>query len=131
MTTQANRTHHILPFVPAKDFEQATAFYAALGFEVDFTKDDDSIRFCHHGDCGFLLQNFYVKEWADNCMMAMHVDNAQAWLDQANQLVKDYAGVRTSPLQLQKSRGVLLGHIWDPSGVLWHISQDPIAEQMT
>ena len=119
--TGHNTTHSILAFVPAKDFEQSTAFYKALGFEVEM---DDDVRFCHHGDYGFLLQDFYVEDWANNFMIAMHVDDAQAWLDRAAELASDFPGVRTSPLELQ-GWGPLLGHIWDPTGVLWHITQTP------
>ena len=116
-----NRTHSILPFVPAKDFERSTAFYRALGFDVG---TDDDVRYCSSGDSGFLLQDYYVKRWADNSMLAMHVDDGQAWLDRADAIAPDFPGVRTSPLELQ-DWGQLVGHIWDPSGVLWHITQTP------
>lgn len=119
--TATNTTHSILPFVPAKDFEQSTGFYRALGFEVQM---DDDVRHCSSGEFGFLLQDFYVRDWADNFMLAMHVDDAQEWLDRADEIAAKFSGVRTSPLELQ-DWGPLLGHIWDPSGVLWHITQVP------
>jgi uncharacterized glyoxalase superfamily protein PhnB len=119
--TSDNKTHSILPFVPAKDFEVSTAFYRALGFDVAM---DDDVRHCSSGDAGFLLQDFYVKAWANNSMLAMHVDDAQAWLNRADEIAADFPGVRTAPLELQ-DWGQLLGHIWDPSGVLWHITQTP------
>ena len=116
-----NGTHSILTFVPSRDFERSTAFYRALGFEVN---DDDDVRYCSSGDAAFLLQDFYVPAWANNFMMAMHVDDGQAWLDRADEVAADFPEVRTAPMELQ-DWGQLVGHIWDPSGVLWHITQTP------
>jgi uncharacterized glyoxalase superfamily protein PhnB len=116
-----NRTHSILTFVPSKDFETSTSFYRALGFEVS---SDDDVRHCSSGEAAFLLQDFYVKAWANNFMMAMHVDDGQAWLDRADAIASEFPGVRTTPMELQ-DWGQLVGHIWDPTGVLWHITQTP------
>lgn len=125
MVSPTNVNYRILPFVPAKDFELSTAFYKAMGFEVEM---DDHVRLCHRGNHGFLLQDFYVKDWADNFMIAMHVDDAQEWLDRAAEIAGDFPGVRTAPLELQ-DWGPLLGHIWDPAGVLWHITMQPPGDQ--
>ena len=113
--------YHIMPFVPAKDFTVSSAYYEALGFEVD---DGDDVRLVSLGDHGFLLQDFYVKPWADNFMMALHVDDAQAWIDKAEALVERFPGTRTTPAELQ-DWGMVVGHIFDPTGVLWHITQLP------
>ena len=113
--------HSILPFVPAKDFVVSTAFYKALGFDVN---DDDDVRYCGLGGVGFLLQDFYVKDWADNFMIAMHVDDAQEWIDRAGTITEQFPGTRTAPPKLEDF-GLIVGHIWDPSGVLWHITQTP------
>jgi hypothetical protein len=113
--------HGILTFVPAKDFEVSSAFYRALGFSVN---EDQGVRFCGLGDFGFLLQDFYVKDWADNFMMAMHVDDAQAWVDRAKALVDRFPTARTRDAKLE-DWGMVVGHIWDPTGVLWHITQRP------
>ncbi len=120
-----NLPHSILPFVPAKDFELSTAYYRALGFEVD---DGDDVRLCSLGDHGFLLQDFYVKAWAHNSMLAMHVDDAGAWIDRAEALVDEFPGTRTQRPKLE-DWGQLVGHIWDPCGVLWHITQTPEADR--
>jgi uncharacterized glyoxalase superfamily protein PhnB len=113
--------HSIMAFVPAKDFSISSEYYKALGFEVAM---DDDVRFVSLGDYGFLLQDFYVKDWADNFMMAMHVDDAQAWIDRAEALVERFPGTRTIAPELQ-DWGMLVAHIFDPTGVLWHITQVP------
>ncbi len=116
-----NLPHSILPFVPAKDFERSTRYYRALGFEVN---DDDDVRLCTLGGHGFLLQDFYVKAWAHNSMLAMHVDDARAWIDRADALVDEFPNTRTTAPKFE-DWGQIVGHIWDPSGVLWHITQTP------
>ena len=113
--------HSILAFVPAKDFEQSTAFYAAMGFEVGA---DDDVRLVRIGDHGFLLQDFYVKDWGDNFMIAMHVDDAQAWVDRFDSIAADYPGTWSKTPQLE-DWGMIVGHFTDPTGVLWHLTQTP------
>ena len=113
--------HGIHAFVPAKDFELSTAYYRALGFDVNA---DDGVRFCSFGDFGFLLQDFYVKDWAENFMMAMHVDDAQAFVDKAQALTGQFPQTKTQDAKLEDF-GLIVGHVWDPAGVLWHITQSP------
>lgn len=104
------------PYVPAKDFEQSKRFYTALGFRasegwggtVDFEL----------GGQRFRLQNYYVKDWADNFMMVMTVDDVAAWHEHARRVVAegDFAGVRVKPPETVGDSLVL--HVVDPSGVL-------------
>ena len=113
--------HGIHTFVPAKDFERSADYYRALGFDVN---SDGDVRMCSLGGFGFLLQDFYVKAWADNFMMAMHVDDAQAWIDKAQGLTVDFPETKTQDAKLEDF-GLIVSHIWDPTGVLWHITQRP------
>lgn len=113
--------HSIRPFVPAKDFDVSTAYYKALGFTV---AEDDDVRYVSLGDHGFLLQDFYVRPWADNFMMAMHVADAQEWVARAEALVEQFPDTRTIAPELQ-DWGMIVGHFIDPTGVLWHLTQVP------
>jgi hypothetical protein len=70
------------PFVPARDFGQSQRFYEALGFGV--TPLGDKIAHVQLGSVqpgsrrgafSFLLQDAYVKEWAENFMMHLLVDD--------------------------------------------------------
>ena len=70
----AETVKSIFPFVPSKDFEAATQFYKDLGFSCP--SDDESVRTMTLGQFGFLLQDFYVEEWANNFMMYINVDSA-------------------------------------------------------
>ena len=65
------------PFVPAKDFEISKKFYADIGFRVEPL--GDSIAAMHLGSHSFLLQDYYAKEWADNFVLHLFVDDLDAW----------------------------------------------------
>lgn len=68
----------IKAFVPAKDFELSKRFYQDLGFTM--ASDGGGIAYFHHGDhCAFLLQDFFVKEFAENLQMHLLVEDVQAW----------------------------------------------------
>jgi hypothetical protein len=67
----------IRPFIPAKDFRIAKQFYAALGCEV---KDVEArMALVKFGARHFYIQDYYVKEVAENAMLHISVDDAQAW----------------------------------------------------
>ncbi len=114
----------ILTFVPAKDFEVSCLFYEALGFEA--ANNDPDVRYYGRGDSGFLLQNFYVEDWANNFMMAMHVQDLDVWYREVKAIVdsEEFPGVRAKAPQLE-DWGMRVLYIWDPSGVLWHVTAQP------
>ena len=70
-------TTEIKAFVPARDFALSKQFYQDLGFELAWSSED--LAYLHHGNCSFLLQNFYVQEHADNFMMHLLVTDVDAW----------------------------------------------------
>lgn len=112
----------IVPFVPAKDFEESTRFYAALGFSCP--AHDDGVRSFQMGGHGFLLQDFYVKKWADNFMMNIHVDDAAGFIESIRPAIDEFAHARVQEPELE-DWGMIVGYIWDPTGVLWHVTQTP------
>ena len=63
------------PFLPAKDFERSKAFYEALGFEKLL---DGDVAIFRMGSSGFILQRGYQREWAENFMMQLMVDDLDA-----------------------------------------------------
>ncbi len=69
-------TEQARPFLPAKDFELSKAFYEALGFEKLL---DGEVAIFRMGSSGFILQRGYQKEWAENFMMQLMVDDLDAW----------------------------------------------------
>ncbi len=103
-------------YTPAKDFEQSKRFYTALGFKMspgwgksaDFELDGNRFR----------LQDYYVKDWADNFMVVMSVDDVEAWHQRAREIAQSggFEGIRIKPPETVDGSIVL--HVTDPSGVL-------------
>lgn len=112
------------PFVPARDFDLSKRFYQALGFRV--TYEDDSIAILKLDSFSFILQNAYVKEFAENCMLQILVRNVDVWWNQVQpDALVDPFEVKAPRAPAMQSWGMKVGFIFDPSGVLWHVSEVP------
>jgi hypothetical protein len=75
------------------------------------------------GDLAFYLQGAYVKDWVDNTMIFLEVDDVgRYWNDLlALDLAAKYEGVRLTPIrQYEWGRECFLH---DPSGILWHFGE--------
>lgn len=109
------------PMLPAKDFTISKQFYCDLGFQPRTLTED--LLEMSLGACSFLLQNHYVRDWADNCVIHLYVSNVQPWWDRivAADLASRY-GVRTRPPH-QAEWGATVVHLIDPAGVLWWIHE--------
>lgn len=62
--------------MPAEDYALAKQFYLDLGFTLLW--GEEGVAAFQVGGFRFLLQNFYVKEWAGNVMMHLMVTDADA-----------------------------------------------------
>jgi uncharacterized glyoxalase superfamily protein PhnB len=111
-------------FVPARDLEFATRFYVDLGFKVNFASAE--IAQLEIDGCRFLLQPFYVKEHAENFMMQLTVEDVDAWWAHVQQigLVQKYPGIMVRAPAMQPW-GLRVLYLSDPTGVLWHIAEQP------
>lgn len=110
-------------FLPAKNVDESRKFYEALGFAS--TKLNDKSFEMRLGSEAFFLQDFYVKEFADNLMMQMFVSDLDAWWDHISglSLERNFHVVPARPPSLQPW-GLRVAYVWDPSGVLWHFASD-------
>jgi hypothetical protein len=108
--------HDLKAYVPAKDFEQSKRFYIAMGFQAS-EGWGDAIDFELNGN-KFRLQDYYVKDWADNFMIVMRVTDVEAWHAHVRKIVDsgDFENVRIKPPEIVGDSLVL--HVVDPSGVL-------------
>ncbi len=115
-------TESARPFLPALDFETSKAFYEALGFASELDADDVAIY--RIGSTSFLLQRYYQKEWAENFMMQLLVDDLDAWWGHILSLDLPAAyGVPAPKPPTMQSWGMRIAYVVDPSGVLWHVAQ--------
>ncbi|QUD88233.1 VOC family protein [Phenylobacterium montanum] len=112
----------VRPFVPAKDFEVSKRFYQALGFRISL--ENAEIAAMKLGGFGFILQNYYVEEWAGNFMMQLMVRDLDAWWRDTDpdKLAADF-GTRPARAPAMQPWGLRVGYIVDPSGVLWHVAE--------
>lgn len=102
-------------YVPAKDFEESKRFYAALGFEV--VEGWNGNYDCSFGAARFRLQDYYVKDWANNFMMQFWVDDVDAWHEHAkNVIAQGGLDARTKPPEMVDDTKIC--HVIDPAGVL-------------
>ncbi|MBK6590707.1 MAG: glyoxalase [Acidobacteria bacterium] len=76
MNTVPTGTERMRAFVPAQDFDLSKSFPEALGFEKVL---DGEVAIFNVGSGGFILQRYYQKDWAENFMMQLMVDDLDAW----------------------------------------------------
>lgn len=113
-TVQAMR-----PMVPARNFETSRRFYEELGFRPEPLTD--RLVEMHLGAFSFILQDYYVEQWANNFVFHVRVSDVNAWWDRimALNLPERYGVTVKEPHP--ESWGVVAG-IVDPSGVLWRFA---------
>lgn len=111
------------PMVPAKDFEISKRFYIELGFQP--RPLTDQLVEMQLGVMSFILQAYYVREWADNFVVHVTVCDVGLWWDHILSLdLPTRYGVTTQAPELQ-GWAVVAG-VTDPSGVLWRFAQPQV-----
>jgi catechol 2,3-dioxygenase-like lactoylglutathione lyase family enzyme len=111
----------IRPFIGAKHYEESRNFYKDFGFDETILSPN-MCYFDWYG-FGFYLQDAYVKDWVNNTMIFMEVENVQQfWKDLlALNLTAKYPNVRLVPIREMDWGSECFVH--DPSGILWHFGQ--------
>lgn len=113
-----HKVRSIRPFIGAANFDLSRRFYRDLGFEEVVLFPNMSLF--KTGAFGFYLQDAYVKDWIDNTMLFLEVEDIDRhWSDLlALELTNKYKNVKLIPIR---------NHDWgrecflhDPSGILWH-----------
>ena len=111
----------VRPFIPAKDYDLSKRFYETLGFNKVL---DGEVAIFNASSGGFILQRYYQKEWAENCMMQLMVDDLDAWWAHLESLdLPGKFGVRPPKAPAMQPWGLRTVYVVDPSGVLWHVAQ--------
>ena len=78
------------------------------------------------GPHSFLLQDYYVEQWAGNFMMHLLVTELNEWWAHIASLdVASRYGVERPRAPKLESWGLTVAYVTDPSGVLWHIAAVP------
>lgn len=113
----------IRAFIPAKDFARAKRFYAALGWDThDVGPGIALVRLGNRQH--FYIQDYYLKDVAENSMLHITVGNAQAWYRHAAAVLRDgdFPEARVQA-PIRQAYGATVTFLHDPTGVLLHLCQ--------
>jgi hypothetical protein len=124
-----NRVAHLIPgirsfraFLPAKEFETSLRFYEAIGFEA--YRLGDTLAELSLGAHAFLLQGHFVKEWAENMVMHVLVNDVHEWWQHISSLdLPNQFGVSPPSPPRVEPWGLNVAYVFDPTGVLWHFAE--------
>ena len=114
------RIKNLRTFVAAKDYNHSRNFYKKLGFEETYHAEDLSVF--RIGDYSFYLQNYYNKDWAENTMLLLEVNDVDAFWEHLLSLNLEAA---FPAIRMRKPMTEKWGrecHLVDPAGVLWHFA---------
>lgn len=108
--------NELLVYTPAENFEVSKNFYSALGFQL--TEGFGGTMDCRLGNAVFRLQNYYVKDWANNFMMKLDVDDVDEWYQHIKKVLSEnkYGSSRVAEPEMVGDTKIL--HVVDPCGVL-------------
>jgi hypothetical protein len=108
------------PMVPAKDFEISQRFYIELGFAP--RPLTDRLVEMQLGAFSFILQAYYVREWAENFAVHLTVSDVGLWWDHivGLDLSARYGVTTKAP---QPDGWAVVAGVTDPSGVLWRFAE--------
>ncbi|SRR6187200_611007 len=112
----------IRAFIGAENFEESRQFYKDLGFEESVISKDMSL-FKVSDKLGFYLQDAYVKDWVDNTMIFLEVEDVDRYWSELQDLAleKKYKNVKLTPVRNDYWGRECFMH--DPSGILWHFGE--------
>lgn len=110
----------IRPFIGAKDFQISRKFYQDLGFEETVLAANFSVF--KTGEIAFYLQNYYDKNWIENTMIFLEVDDVERYYNALSALnLTEKYGVKLTPIRYEEWGSECFLH--DPSRVLWHFGK--------
>ena len=111
----------IRPFIGANDYELSRSFYSDLGFEETVLFHNMSVF--KTGTLGFYLQDGYVKDWADNTMVFLEVEDVESFWKQLQALDLPGKYERAKLTQIRTFEWGRECYLHDPSGILWHFGE--------
>lgn len=111
----------IRPFIGSKNFEISRSFYRDLGF--DETVLDAKMSVFKINEIAFYLQDYYDKNWIENTMIFIEVDDVECYYSEllALNLPENYKGVKLTPIKYLDWGSECFLH--DPAGILWHFGK--------
>ncbi|MHC0447710.1 VOC family protein [Flavobacterium sp. 3-218] len=115
-----HNANSIRPFIGSKNFEISRSFYRDLGFEE--TVLDSKMSVFKTGEIAFYLQDYYDKNWIENTMIFLEVDDVERYYTELLDLkLTEKYSVKLTPIRYENWGSECFLH--DPSGVLWHFGK--------
>jgi hypothetical protein len=111
----------IRPFIGAKNFCLSRAFYRDLGFEETILERNLSVF--KKQEIAFYLQDYYSKEWIENTMIFIEVEDVDSYWEELLSLnfQEKYETAKLTPIRTMDWGKECFVH--DPSGILWHFGE--------
>jgi catechol 2,3-dioxygenase-like lactoylglutathione lyase family enzyme len=111
------------PFIPAEDFALSKKFYTSLGWKVHAI--DENLALVELTETEhFYIQNYYLKDFAENSMLHITVKDAQAWYEHVYSALKDNKFPKARVQQPKRQPyGAIVTFVHDPTGVLLHLCE--------
>jgi len=106
-------------FVPSINFELSKQFYTELGFKILW--EDDTLCQLGTPEYNFFLQPHYPKEWAENMMLQLIVEDLDALYETVLTLKKKYKDIKINPIFTADYGRTF--HLIAPAGELWHMTE--------
>lgn len=106
-------------FLPSMDYMISKEFYKDLGFDIIW--ESDELTEFGTAEYNFFLQNYYQKDWANNLMMQMFVDDLDSLYQIAKSLINKYKHTKIKPI-FDAEYGRTF-HLIGPAGELWHMTE--------
>jgi len=115
------KINSIRPFIGAKNYRISRDFYHDLGFDEIILSN--TLSYFKTGTFGFYLQDAFVKDWIDNSMIFVEVEDVEGFWKSllALNLRAKYDTVKIVPITNNDWGKECFVH--DPSGILWHFGQ--------
>jgi hypothetical protein len=106
------------PFIPSgADFERSRDLFSTLGFKITWEQKD--YAGLEKDGCRFILQRYENREFAENFMLTVGVENAEAFRKFViDGQIPEKFGIRISEV-VQQPYGKEVNMI-DIAGVCWH-----------
>lgn len=116
-----HKAKSIRPFIGAKNYERSRRFYRDLGFRESIL--GPKMSYFQTEGIGFYLQDADVRDWIDNTMVFMEVEEVDRFWNEllALDLTAAYPEVRLTPIRVNDWGRECFLH--DPSGILWHFGE--------
>ncbi len=111
----------IRPFIGSENFEESRNFYKDLGFEEIILEPKLSLFTWQN--ISFYLQDAYVKDWIENTMIFIEVENTDAFWQYliSLDLTEKFKTIKLTPVRTMPWGKECFVH--DPAGNLLHFGE--------